>query len=88
MRQFGAPEHFDASKAVTIKDATDSSAENARGVVRELHVNWGHASANRLKRILAGLTGGVVGRFEACQAFDMGSPLSGRRDPPGGPVYW
>ena len=44
--------HFDVCKAAVRTDAMDSSAENARGVAKKLHVNWGHTSAHQLKRTL------------------------------------
>ena len=39
--QFSALKQFDIPRAVSRKDATDSSAEDSRGVVREIHPNRG-----------------------------------------------
>ena len=83
--KFDAPRIFDALKAENLEDARGSSPENARGVVRKLHVDWGHGSARQLKRSLleAGgtkkrpleLAGEVVGRCETWQAFDAATHL-------------
>ena len=43
-----------------LKDALDSDVDDARGRVRKLHLNWGHASAYQLRRILA--AGGSVSK--------------------------
>ena len=72
--QFAAPKHFDACGPPTLKDSADSGAEIGSGIVEKLHVIWGRASAQRLKRILADADGanyrlldfadGVVGQSE------------------------
>ena len=60
--QFSHPNQFEACRAVLLKDAMDSSFEDARGIVRKIHVIWGRTSAHQLKRILVD-TGGAKRRL-------------------------
>ena len=50
--RFAPPENFSACTAVTLGDARDDSVSGHRKIITKLHVNWGHASARQLKRVL------------------------------------
>ena len=50
---FAAPRPSESCRAVLLKDALNPNLQNAWGTVRKLHLNWGHAAPNQLKRILA-----------------------------------
>ena len=40
-------------------DARDGTLSGSKGIVRELHVKWGRASAQQIKRVLVGAEGGI-----------------------------
>ena len=76
--RFEAPRTLAACKAVTLGDAHDSNLTDPERIAMKLHVNWGHASSQQLKRVLADSEGdkmhlltcldGVLARREVCQA--------------------
>ena len=77
--RFAPPQDFSACTAVTPAGARDDSESKPRKVIMKLHVNWGHASARRLKKILADSESGnsrlvnfaneVLGHCGTCRAF-------------------
>ena len=52
------PKEISACTALTLGDAREDSASDARRVFMKLHGYWGHASAHQLKRPLADSEGG------------------------------
>ena len=64
----------------TLGEAVDGEKCDPREIVRKLHVNWGHASSQQLKRAMAEADGRansliqyvdeVVGNCDVCKAFD------------------
>ena len=69
-----------ACTAVSLGDERDEGAADPNIFIMNLHANWGHASANQLKRFLVdsvdGMShlvahvDGVLENCEACRAFD------------------
>ena len=67
------------------KDALNADPRDARSIVRELHSNWGHASAQQLRRILVDahrasepapdVTGEAVTQCDMRQASDKAPRL-------------
>ena len=77
---FSPPRTFSACKTVTLGDAREGNNSDPRKIIEKLHVNWGHASAQQIKRILVDVEGDnlsllrdvdeVVNQCEVCRAFD------------------
>ena len=76
---------FSACAGVTLGGALYDSAPDPRKITVELHVNWGHASARQLKRVLADTEAGnshlvnhvdeVLERRGTCRASDKAPHL-------------
>ena len=83
---FSPPSTFSACKAVMHGIGNNS---NPKKIIEKLHVNWGHASAQQIKRVLVAADGGnlpllrhveeVVNQCEVCRAFDKAPhfPIAG-----------
>ena len=54
---FQTPQLFSACKAVTLRDAGNADVSDPSKVIMKLHVNWGHASATQIKRVLVDAEG-------------------------------
>ena len=77
--RFVPPRDVSAGSAATLGDARDDSISDPEKVKMKLHVNWGHASATQLGRVLADSGGGmshlatdvdaVLGNCDVCRAF-------------------
>ena len=52
------PLPFALYKAVALADAADGRQSGPKRIIMKLHVLWGHASAQNLKRVLADSDGG------------------------------
>ena len=73
---FALPSSLPACKAVSMKNLIDPEYNDARLFARKLRVNWGHASAAQIRRILAYAYGvrasvlkvveSVVDEFDVC----------------------
>ena len=69
----------------TLGEAVDGEKCDPREIVRKLHVNWGHASSQQLKRAMAEadgranssaqFVGEVVRNCDVCRAFDSAPPI-------------
>ena len=57
---FVLPKDFSACAAVTLGDARDNSISDPKKIIMKLHVNWGHALAIQLKRVLVDSGGGML----------------------------
>ena len=78
--RFSTPKKFVACTAVTLGDEQGEGAADPNMFIMSLHTNWGHASANQLKRFLVdsddGMShlvahvDGVLENCEVCRAFD------------------
>merc|ERR1711951_45024 len=78
-----------ALTSTTLGEAVDGEKRDPKEIVRKLHVNWGHASAQQLKRTMVEADGRasslvqyvdeVVRNCEVCRAFDMAPsiPIAG-----------
>ena len=87
--RFVPPRDFSACTAVTSGDARGDSISGPKKIIMKLHVNWGHASATQLKRVLVDSDGGtshlanyvddVLGNCDVCTAFDKAPhvPIAG-----------
>ena len=83
------PQLFSACKAVTFRDAGNAEISDPNKVIMKLHINWGHASATQIKRVLVDTEGDtqslsrhvdeVVSQCDACKAFEKAPhiPISG-----------
>ena len=83
------PKDVSACTAVTLGDARDDSVSDHRKIIMKLHVNWGHASAHQLERVMVDSEEGnsrfadfadeVLEQCETCRAFDKAThvPISG-----------
>ena len=49
---FTPPQLFSACNAVTLRGAGNAEVPDPNKVVMKLHINWGHASATQIKRVL------------------------------------
>ena len=73
------PIHYPLT-STALREALDDAKSDPNEIVRRLHVNWGHASAQQLKRTMAAaddkagglipLVDEVVKKCEVCRAFD------------------
>ena len=78
--RFEAPLTFTACKAVSLGDATDGYLADPKKIAMTLHVGWGRASAQLLKRVLVDSEGKnmhlrpradeVLSQPEICQVFE------------------
>ena len=50
--EFAPPQLFPACKAATLRDAGNAWASGPEKIITKLHINWGHASATQIKRVL------------------------------------
>ena len=87
--RFVPPREFPACAAATSGDARDDSISDPKKIIMKLHVNWGHASATQLKRVLVDSDGSmshfaphleaVLGKCDVCRAFDKAPhvPIAG-----------
>ena len=87
--RFVPPEEFSACTAGTLGDARGDSISDPEQIITKLHANWGHASANQLKRELVDSDGGmshlanradeVLENCDVCRAFDKAPrvPIAG-----------
>ena len=57
--RFVPPKDSSACTAVTSGDARDDSISDPKKLTMRLHVNWGHASATQLRRVLVDSDGGM-----------------------------
>ena len=57
-RAFTALKMHHARGALLMRNFVGPEEQNARILAKELHLDWGHASASRLKRILADVGNG------------------------------
>ena len=57
--RFATPKKFVACTAATLREAQDEGAADPKKIIMKLHANWGHASANQLKRILVDSDSGM-----------------------------
>ena len=83
--RFSTPKKIAACAAATLREAQDEGAADPKKIIMKLHANWGHASANQLKRILVDSDGGmshlvahvdsVLENCEVCRAFDKAPHL-------------
>ena len=83
--RFATPKKFVACAAATLREAQDEGAADPKKIIMKLHANWGHASANQLKRILVDSDSGmshlvahvdsVLENCEVCRAFDKAPHL-------------
>ena len=48
---FAPPRTFSVCKAVTLGDVRVGNRPDPKKIVEKLHVNWGHASAQQIKRV-------------------------------------
>ena len=79
-RDFEPPLTSAACKAVSLGNAGNCRLRGPKKSVMKLHVNWGHASTQQMKRVLADSEGGnlhlvasaneELAQREVCQAFD------------------
>ena len=77
---FTPPRTFPACKAATLGAAPGGTLSNPKKIVTELHVNWGQASDQKNKRVLADSEAGNLyllrhadadlGHCDVCRAFD------------------
>ena len=86
---FALPRTFSACKAVTLGDAGDGNQSDPKKIIGKLHVNWGHASAQQIKRVLVDAGGDnlsllrhveqVVSQCDVCKAFEKAprTPIAG-----------
>ena len=51
------PKHLGACKIAASKDAGDASGSDAKNIALKVHPNWGHASAQHLRKILVNAEG-------------------------------
>ena len=73
-------ESFTACGAAALSDTRDVWPSDTEKIIMELSADWGHASAQRLKRVLvdsdggdmrvANFVDGLLGRCLVCRAFD------------------
>ena len=66
---FLTPQLFSACKAVSLRDAGNADISDSNKVIMKLHVNWGHASANQLRRVLLDSEGGYPHLVNFAEAF-------------------
>ena len=71
MYHFDPPRTCSGCKDVTLRDATDERFLDPKEIFTKLHVNWGHVSARRLKRVLAD-SGGVTMGLANCADEALG----------------
>ena len=79
--RFVPPKEFAACTAGTLGDARDDSISDPKKIIMKLHIIWGRASANKLKRVLAGseecashsvdFAGDILEQCDVCKAFDQ-----------------
>ena len=50
--RFESPQTFSACRAFTLGGARDGCLSDPKNITTKLHVNWGHAAATELKRLL------------------------------------
>ena len=86
---FEHPHTFSACKAGTFRGATDGCLSGPKESITKLHLNWGHASAQQLKRAPAASDGDdmhlvnhadeVLEQRDVCRAFDKAptAPITG-----------
>ena len=77
---FTPPTLFSATKAATLRDAGNSGLAYPAATITKLHVNWGHASAAQITRVLVDAEGDtqsliqrvddVVAQCDVCKAFE------------------
>ena len=87
--RFVLPNDFSACTAATLGDAREDSTSDPKKIIMKLHVNWGHASATQLKRVLVDSEGGdshlanyvdeASENCDVCRAFDKAPhvPIAG-----------
>ena len=78
--QFDPPCAFSARNAVTLGEALDGSLSDSTKMLKRLHFDMGHSSAQKLRRVVADSSGETVGsvnyvyevseRSTICRAFD------------------
>ena len=76
---FTPPELFSAYRAVTLRDAGNPDRSDPSTIIMKLHINWGHASATQIKRVLVDAEGDTqslvqhvvdgVAQRDVCKAF-------------------
>ena len=87
---FETPLTFAACKAVTLGDARHCCLTAPKKIIMKLHVNWGHASAQQMRRVLVDSEGNnahlltCVG--EVLAGLRGGATCSGGGDPDSGHV--
>ena len=64
--RFTSPEPLSAFKAVTLRDAENPDRVDPKSVINKLHINWGHASATQIKRVLADAEGNTQELLQVC----------------------
>ena len=86
---FTPPQLLPACKAVTLRDAGNAETSDPATIIMKVRINWGHASATQIKRVLADAGGDtqsliqhvddVVSQRETCKAFEKEprTPISG-----------
>ena len=86
---FRTPQLFSACKAVTLKDAGNAEISDPNTLIMKLHINWGHASATQIKRVLVDAEGDtqsllqhvgeVASQCDNCKAFEKAPhiPIAG-----------
>ena len=51
MCNFPSPRTLSSSKADTLRDARDGTPSHPKKIIKKLHVHWGHAAAQQIKRV-------------------------------------
>ena len=86
---FITPQLFSACKAVTLRDVGNAEVSDPNKVIMKFQINWGHASATQIKRVLVDAGGGaqsliqrvdeVVSQRDTRKAFEKAPhiPISG-----------
>ena len=86
---FTPPQLFSACKAAALRDAGNAAESDPKIIIMKLHINWGHASAARIKRVLVDAEGDTqspiqhvddaVSLRDTCKAFEKAphGPISG-----------
>ena len=59
---FTPPKLLSAYRAVTLRDAGNSDLSGPSTIITKLHVDWGHASATQIKRVLVDAKGDTQSR--------------------------
>ena len=86
---FTPPQLFSACKAATLRYAGNADTSDPKKIITKLHINWGHASATQIKRVLVDAEGDtqslirhvddVAPLRDTCRAFEKAPhiPISG-----------